>query len=343
MTDEPQTARGGLPYDAARDRELEFHDALAAPLVAAAMPPKMLDDVDRALVAQIGPIAGLRVLDLGCGVGDLTIRYLAAGASVTALDLSPKMIDVVRERVAAFAGRPVAPVVAPVEATGLLDASFDVIAGKYILHHVDVAAAAREIHRLLAPGGRAVFAENSGDNPILMFARGRLAGRFGIVRFGTPDEHPLRRPDYEAIREVFGNVQVTYPVFFFFTLVDRQLLRFRFALLSRILKGMDRAIGRSIPPLRRLSYRVFVEARRCTRLLADHGIGLPARHRRKRDTSPRCSGAPGFPEVVVHLNGRKAATLTVWAGQGPAADVVRVADNVSREFSQPVVWSAPST
>lgn len=50
----------------------------------------------------------------------------------------------------------------PVKRTGLPSESFDVIVGRWILHHVDLGQAASELARLLAPGGRAVFLENSG-------------------------------------------------------------------------------------------------------------------------------------------------------------------------------------
>ena len=55
---------------------------------------------DAAFVPQLGsgvlewlaPEAGERILDLGCGDGQLTERIAAAGASVTGIDASPTMI-----------------------------------------------------------------------------------------------------------------------------------------------------------------------------------------------------------------------------------------------------------
>ncbi len=51
---------------------------------------------------------------------------------------------------------------------------FDVVVGKAILHHLDVALAGAELRRVLRPGGRAAFAEPLGTNPLLTFARDHL-------------------------------------------------------------------------------------------------------------------------------------------------------------------------
>src|SRR5207245_1112983 len=107
------------------------------------------------------------------------------------------MVAIAEQRARHFApGMPVEFLVAPVEQTGLPSESFDVVAGKWILHHADVKLAACEVRRVLKKGGKGVFAENSGLNPILGFARTHLAGRLGIPRYGTDDEHPLTSADF---------------------------------------------------------------------------------------------------------------------------------------------------
>ncbi len=75
-------------------RERAFHDQLAADLTPERMPPEEPGSLETALLgaAQLRP--GMRVLDLGCGSGDLTISMLDDGAKVTALDISPMMVHV---------------------------------------------------------------------------------------------------------------------------------------------------------------------------------------------------------------------------------------------------------
>jgi SAM-dependent methyltransferase len=253
------TDRAFAVSDSARlDRERIFHDELAADLEPAAMPPEPLGELESAMFAQAGITTGTRVLDLGCGSGDLTLSLLEHGAQVTGIDLSPGMVDVARRRVAIFAGgRDARLLAAPVEDTGLESDAFDVIVGRFILHHLDIDDAAPEIARVLRSGGRAVFAENSARNRALMAARTHVAGRFGVPRLGTADEYPLSDADLDPLRAHFAGVEVTHPVFEFLRIFDRQVLRFRFETASRVCRRLDRAAGRS-RALRPYSFRMLV-------------------------------------------------------------------------------------
>ena len=139
------------------------------------------------------------------------------------------------------------------------DASFDRAFGACVLHHVDIPRAVKELGRVLAPGGSAVFVENSARNPLLMLARRRLVGRLGIPRYGDDHEHPLRRSDFDAMRAAFdGSVTVHYPDFVAFRLLDFYVLRRRVPLLSRLLRGADRLCQR-IPWVREFSYFLVVQ------------------------------------------------------------------------------------
>lgn len=241
-------------------REREIHDRLADRLHAEKMPPRKLEDLETALVQQIGDTEGKRLLELGCGSGDLTLVFAAAGAEVTALDLSPGMVDVARQRVERFApDADVRFLAGPAEAVDAADASFDLIVGKWILHHTDLAVLTLELSRLLAPGGRAVFIENSGLNPVLSFARDHIIGRFGVRRIGTPDEHPLVKADYRTFASRFGRVEQSYPQFDFLRLLDRQVFQYRKPLVSRVCNSLDDFVERRLPRLRKYSFRVIVE------------------------------------------------------------------------------------
>ncbi len=243
-------------------RERDFHDAAARRIDADALAREWVPDrLDLALRELAGEVRERAVLDAGCGQGDMTLDLLANGAKVTALDISAGMIDIVRQRVGHMADQQqsFAAVAAPFELSGLADDSFDLIVGKYFLHHIDVDAGAAEISRLLRPGGRAIFIENSGGNPLLALARKRLVGRWGVPRYGTEDEHPLTKRDLDDLRPLFARVTAHYPVFEFLVLFDRQILRFRYPLASRAMRWLDDAIYRRLPRLRRFSYRIVVE------------------------------------------------------------------------------------
>ena len=92
------------------------------------------------------------------------------GAQVTAFDLSPGYLVEARQRARAN-GVSVAFVQADGHHLPFGDHSFDRIWGNAILHHLEPRTAARELQRLLKPGGTAVFCEPWGGNPLLALAR----------------------------------------------------------------------------------------------------------------------------------------------------------------------------
>lgn len=96
---------------------------------------------------------GLRVCDLGAGTGILGRSLIARGAEVTAVDPDE----------AALAHNPARSLRGTAEATGLPDASVDLVTVAQAWHWFDEKAAAREIVRILAPGGRLLILINQLD------------------------------------------------------------------------------------------------------------------------------------------------------------------------------------
>ena len=86
----------------------------------------MIGDMHTALVEQLEPAAGEEWLDLACGVGDVAFLAARAGATVTASDLSPALIETARRRAAEY-GLEVALDVADAQRLLERDASFDVV------------------------------------------------------------------------------------------------------------------------------------------------------------------------------------------------------------------------
>lgn len=244
-------------------REREFHDDLAASIDPVSLPAPEMGRFEEALLSAAHVRPGSVVLDLGCGIGDLSLILLARGAHVVALDLSAGMLDVARARIAeAFPAARVEYVCAPAEATALPDRHIDAVVGRYVLHHLDAASAAPELARVMRPGARAAFLENQDANPLLRLARERVAGRFGIPRYGTTDEHPLTTRDLRAFASGFSLMRLTYPIFEFAVIFDRQVLQFRHRRLSRFLKRLDQTLERRVPQVRKYSYRVLVTLQR---------------------------------------------------------------------------------
>jgi SAM-dependent methyltransferase len=102
---------------------------------------------------------GERILDLGCGDGQLTERITACGANVLGLDASPQMA-------AAARGRGIQVEEGSAEAMPYLEHSFDAVFSNAALHWVrGQDAMLAEVRRVLRPGGRFV-AEMGGQGNI---------------------------------------------------------------------------------------------------------------------------------------------------------------------------------
>ena len=99
------------------------------------------------------PAGGVHALDVGAGTGNLTRHLLACGARVTAADLSPACLAVVRDRYGSSGRIQTVPLDGE-RLSPFADASFDLAACYSVLHHVpDYLTLVREMARVVRPGG----------------------------------------------------------------------------------------------------------------------------------------------------------------------------------------------
>jgi ubiquinone/menaquinone biosynthesis C-methylase UbiE len=108
------------------------------------------------LVEAVVAAQPTRILEVGCGWGELAEWVgRATGAEVVAVDLSPRMVELARER-------GVEAQVGDVQALPFGDGEFDVAIAAWMLYHVpDLDRGIAELARVLRPGGRLVVATNS--------------------------------------------------------------------------------------------------------------------------------------------------------------------------------------
>lgn len=120
----------------------------------------LADPVREVLLARTGVGRGTRVLDVGCGSGELLARALASGAVVTGVDPSPSMLAI-----AARTAVGATVVGGTAEHLPVEDGAFDVVLAVNSLQFADdPVAALHEVVRVLAPGGAvglATWAEGS--------------------------------------------------------------------------------------------------------------------------------------------------------------------------------------
>jgi SAM-dependent methyltransferase len=172
---------------------------------------------------------------------------------VTAFDLSGRYVEEARWRAEANA-----VVIDWAQANGeqlpFADQTFHGIWGNAVLHHLDLRTGARELHRVLRPGGVAVFCEPWGENPLLNWARNQLSYS-GKQR--TTDEAPLCRRDILPLREVFPRVEMRG---FQLLSMVRRVLRS-----GRLVAGLERCdalLLARLPALQRLCRYVVLTMRR---------------------------------------------------------------------------------
>lgn len=106
------------------------------------------------LIGPRGSLAGMRVLEIGCGRGVGIEILLSLGAEhVTGFDLDPKMIALAQKRLTKY-GERARVFVGDAEAIDAPSASFDAVVDYGVIHHIPGwQQALKEIARVLKPGG----------------------------------------------------------------------------------------------------------------------------------------------------------------------------------------------
>ena len=155
-------------------------------------------------LAKVMP--GDKVLDVGCGTGNLTLTAKSAagaGGAAYGIDASPEMIDVARKK-AKRLNSDVVFDIGLIEKIPFPDVTFDVVVSRLVIHHLpdDLKHKAfAEIFRVLKPGGHFLVADfNPPTNPVLNHITSAIVG------------HGMMQTDVRGIPALFsvaGFVDVT--------------------------------------------------------------------------------------------------------------------------------------
>jgi ubiquinone/menaquinone biosynthesis C-methylase UbiE len=147
---------------------------------------------------------GLRVLEIGCGLGTDGAGFARAGAIYTGGDLTEAAVSLARRRFE-LEGLRGEFRVADAEALEFADESFDVVYSHGVLHHTpDIAAAVGEIHRVLRPGGRAVvmvYHRDSYNYRVNIGLLRRVGAQLLRTEAGLKLAHRLTGEPLESLRE----------------------------------------------------------------------------------------------------------------------------------------------
>ena len=193
------------PIAQLHDRETEFHNewARSVPLEKIAVREAFESPAafeNRFILRKMGDIRGLRLLDVGAGLGESSVYFALQGAKVTATDLSPGMVETA-VNLAKFHGVSIAGVVSPGEVLNVPDGHFDLVYIANTIHHIgDRHGLFKQLRRVLKPGGRFFSIDPLAYNPVINLYR-RMA-----TKVRTPDEMPLTTADIALAGEYFDDV-----------------------------------------------------------------------------------------------------------------------------------------
>jgi SAM-dependent methyltransferase len=172
------------------------------------VPVEIMTTPPAAKLVKFAEVGGAqRVLDVACGTGVAAITAARAGAKVSGIDLTPKLLERAREN-AAIAGVDVEFIEGDAEALPYPDASFDVVLSQF--GHIFAprpAIAVKEMLRVLKSGGRIAFSTWPPEH-----FTGRM---FAFIARNMPPPPPGAEPpappplwgDPNVIRERLGSVK----------------------------------------------------------------------------------------------------------------------------------------
>jgi ubiquinone/menaquinone biosynthesis C-methylase UbiE len=147
---------------------------------------------------------GLRVLEIGCGLGTDGARFAQAGADYTGIDLTEAAISLARRRFELF-DLPGRFSTGDGENLEFEDESFDMVYSHGVLHHTpDTARAIREVHRVLRPDGRAVvmlYHRNSYNYRVNISVLRRAGAHLLKSNTGVRVVHAVTREPIDSLRQ----------------------------------------------------------------------------------------------------------------------------------------------
>jgi len=132
--------------------------------------------------------SGENILEVGCGMGLDVVEYLRHGLRVSAVDLSPRSLELTR-RLLGQRGMRARLLMADAERLPFAGESFDLVVARGILMYTpDETRAVREIYRVLKPGGRFLAILHNRHSWFVALAR--LSGTNRYSEIGDP---PINR------------------------------------------------------------------------------------------------------------------------------------------------------
>jgi ubiquinone/menaquinone biosynthesis C-methylase UbiE len=152
-------------------------------------------------------VEGKKVLEIGCGNGELSVWMAKNGASVFGVDISDESIKIAEKRSIENTTQDSTHFYAcPAEQLPFEDGYFDIVFINVSLHHLEVDIALKEFKRVLKSKGILVAIEPLAfSRTIQNFRTSKLFIKFYPIRQETPTERILLIDDLELITSLYMN------------------------------------------------------------------------------------------------------------------------------------------
>lgn len=114
---------------------------------------RLLEPFVPLLLDEIGPVAGRRILDVGCGAGAVTLAAAEQGAGCLGIDISAPLIEAARVRAGRRGLAKAEFVQGDAQTCRLAPPTFDAVVSRFgVMFFADPRAAFRNLHGAAAPG-----------------------------------------------------------------------------------------------------------------------------------------------------------------------------------------------
>lgn len=201
-------------------------------------------DLIVSLLSQLSVPPEVRILDAGCGPGNLVPEFARRFRRVFAMDASPRMLDIARSNGTQFTN--VTYQVGSIDALPYADASFDVVCSAGVieyLQHWD--GSLKEMHRILKPGGILILPTTNALAPahwlrpvMEPIARLKFVSRMFGIEPGTYKLWYHRIPEFKSTIQACGFEPVSER--HFYLTLPRPLDRMFPSMARRLETRMDR-------------------------------------------------------------------------------------------------------
>lgn len=221
-----------------------------------------IPDIEQ-MIAYLEPASGMRILEIGTGLGANAALVRTYGATVIALDISHERLAALKARTNRLAGASrgkILPIKARAEALPFRDGTLDGAYTRAVLIHTDIPLACAEVARTLRPGAPAAFSEPTAHNPLVKLYRMTLAPKEWreITRYFTRDEIAVAAAAFVGVRarRYYG---LAFLAFFFQYALSSPVWFYR---ALRVLTKLDNGLEWLWPGFDRHSWFVLITGRK---------------------------------------------------------------------------------